>query len=202
MGAVSPAMSSGYVSAASDKENLIAKMPKIFGKGKGPEDFDCPPPSAATNQRFSMMQGQKTRGLKSQALTSRPSTANNTRSSATSMTGGKLIQQRNGEKFVVCNINKASGYKKFPVQETANFVSTSKSSYLDPVVGGKTKRLEPYRPESARSRLPVRFKGEPKPHVRHCQTRNVSHFTIGAPDKHWENWKKKVVKRKRPVSAV
>jgi len=190
--------------ADANKENCILdKMPKLFAKDGGPERKDFSrPPSAKTNQRFSrpqsstMMRGEQ----KSRGLASRPTTANNTRST-TSMSGGKLVE-RNGDKFLLCASYKATGYKKFPTQAASHFVSTTMASFADPTssLRGK-KKLEPYRPESARSRLPVRFKGEPRPHIRHCQPTNISNFSIGAPDADWENWKRKVTKRKRPVSA-
>merc|ERR1712100_663887 len=134
-------------------------------------------------------------------LASRPTTANNTRST-TSMSGGKLVS-RNGDTFVVINPTKASGYKKYPPNTSTNFLSTTKHSYQDPTPANRgKKKLEVYRPDSARSRLPVKFKGEPKPFTRHCRPSNVSQFSIGAPDKNWDDWKKKVTtKRKRPFSA-
>jgi len=187
-----------------------------------------------------MMRGErKTRGL-----ASRPSTANQTRST-TSMSGGKLVSM-NGDAFVVVQKPKAltltrhplmtspaqsivppttqngstngvsqhselttvcpwqlTGYKKYPKASSTNFQSTTKSSFTDPTssLRGK-KKLEPYRPDSARSRLPVRFKGEPKPFTRHCKANNESQFHIGAPDVAWESWKKQAtVKKKRPFSA-
>lgn len=96
-----------------------------------------------------------------------------------------------------------TGYKKYPKESSTNFASTTKSSYTDPTstLRGK-KKLEPYRPDSARSRLPVRFKGEPKPFTRHCKPDNVSQFHIGVPDPVWESWKKQATKKKqRPFSA-
>jgi len=191
--------------ASEDKENVLAKMPSIFGKeGDDRKDFSRPP-SAATNQRFSGNVSQMMRkGNKARGLASRPTTANNTMQtrSTTSMSGGKIVE-RHGEKFCMINQYKATGYKKFPKQEAPQFTSTTMASFVDPSpsLRGK-KKLEPYRPESARSRLPVRFKGEPKPHTRHCQPSNISQFSIGTVDPNWETWKKKVTrKRQRPVSA-
>lgn len=187
-----------------NKENLITQMPKLFGQNssKDREEFSRPT-SAGSSKQFSRPQSSMMRGAqKTRGLASRPTTANITRST-TSMSGGKLVSQ-NGDAFIMLKPEKATGYKKYPKAKATNFVSTTKSSFTDPssTLRGK-KKLEPYRPESARSRLPVRFKGEPKPFTRHCQAGNVSQFHIGAPDAHWENWKKKVVsKRKRPVSAV
>merc|ERR1711998_326685 len=191
----------GYVAANANKENLIDKMPKLFlNKEEGDRTEFSRPPSATTNQRISRPQSSMLRQQKVRGLASRPTTAN-TRST-TSMSGGKLLE-RNGDKFVVCQSNKPTGYKKFPAQTATHFVSTSMASYIDPSssLRGK-KRLEPYRPESARSRLPVHFKGEPKPHIRHCQATNMSNFSIGAPDTDWERLKRKAAKRKRPVSAT
>jgi len=209
---------SGYVANASmDKENLITSMPKLFGQGGGRDrapyatddenDYDnmnrsfSRPTSAGTKQQFSRpttMMRTKARGL-----ASRPSTANNTRETKdTNMSGGTLVS-KNGENFMMIPKLKATGYKKYPKEGRPNFTSTTKSSYVDPSPSLRgTKKLEPYRPESARSRLPVRFKGEPKPFTRHCKPGNISQFSLGAPDADWESWKKKVVKRKRPVSAA
>jgi len=198
----------GYVpNASTDKENLITSMPKLFGRGRDEMEDNSfsRPTSAGTKQQFALPTRTMTR-TKARGLASRPSTANNTRetksTSISQLTGGTVIT-RNGENFMMCPKLKATGYKKHPVEGKPQFTSTTKASFVDPSpsLRGK-KKLEPYRPESARSRLPVRFKGEPKPFTRHCQAGNVSQFTIGAPDADWEAWKKKVVKRKRPVSAA
>lgn len=119
------------------------------------------------------------------------------------MSGGKVIE-RNGDKFLVTQPMKESGYKKYPTSTATNYVSTTAASYVDPCssLRGK-KKLEVYRPNSARNRLPVHFKGDPKPYVRHCKATNVSNFSIGAPDQEWDKWKKKVTsKRSRPLSAA
>jgi len=188
-----------------DKENLVDKMPKLFGSAAKDRVEFSRPASATTNQRFSRPSSSmnETRANKGRGLASRPTTANVTsKTRATNFTGGKMME-RNGEKFVLTEKIKQTGYKKNPHQSTTNYLTTTTSSYIDPTTSlrGK-KKLEPYRPDSARSRLPVRFKSEPKPFTRHCKPTNTSQFTIGVPDADWEAWKKKVVTRKRPVSAM
>merc|ERR1711998_736047 len=193
-----------------NKENIVLdKMPKIFNStAKDRTDFSRPV-SANTNQRFSRPTSSqmfsRQSGVKSRGLASRPTTANNSKSTDVSFSGGRLVE-RNGEKFVLTNKQKVSGYKKFPSQGVSSWLTTQTASYEDHSKSLRGhKKLEPYRPDSARSRLPVRFKGEPKPFTRHCAARNMSQFCIGVQDHEWEKWKNKAVKpmkRQRPASAM
>merc|ERR1712100_680174 len=121
-----------------NKENLVTMMPKLFNRENEDRKEFSRPASANTNNAFSRPQSSMMRGArKERGLASRPTTANNTRST-TSMSGGKLVS-RNGDTFVVINPTKASGYKKYPPNTSTNFLSTTKHSYQDPTPANRGK---------------------------------------------------------------
>merc|ERR1712100_936922 len=127
---------SGYVptNSMTDKENLVDKMPKLFSStAKDRVDFSRPA-SATTNQRFSRPPSSSMNGTvqqKRRGLASRPTTASSTNQTrSTAFSGGKLIE-RNGEKFVVTQKQKATGYKKFPKQGTTSYLTPQSASFVD-----------------------------------------------------------------------
>ena len=79
----------------------------------------------------------------------------------------KGVYKRNGEIMAIPHYDNDIGRMENTNRAVPN--STSKESFKDP---NQKMQLTPYHPNAQRSRLPIKFKDEAKPHKRFCQVRN------------------------------
>merc|ERR1712159_149830 len=105
-------------------------------------------------------------------------------------TASKIVMQ-NGECFGVLHAHKMTGYKSpnayghspaFPKGTSYKDAFKASQSPQSSPSGLPRKDLCRYDPNALRSRLPVDFGDQSKPHVRFCKPRNVSGFEITDPN--------------------